>query len=147
MIIRYLLFLLGITATLKQQQQQPFSSNDLVSLQSIYSQNQSQLFKLLSVQSEHAVRIKAVLGMTWTLNNQLRKVWSRQRRTLRIRNMPEWPFYPTPYLLPDVKDYDTVLSLAEMSYNAYTDLNTSNDWYDLGNDWNIVSKKKASSKL
>ncbi|CAO3663874.1 unnamed protein product [Umbelopsis vinacea] len=42
-------------------------------------------------------------------------------------------------LLPDVKDRETVLSLAEMTNNAYSDPDTREDWYDLGTKWNVSS--------
>ncbi|CAG8619940.1 13379_t:CDS:2 [Cetraspora pellucida] len=44
----------------------------------------------------------------------------------------------TPTLLPQVSDWDTVRSLAKMTYNAYTE-EKDGDWYDLGEsyDWNI----------
>jgi putative lipase involved disintegration of autophagic bodies len=41
-------------------------------------------------------------------------------------------------LLPDVKDRKTVLALAEMTNNAYSDPDTREDWYDLGTKWNVV---------
>lgn len=41
-------------------------------------------------------------------------------------------------LLPDVKHRQTVLALAQMTNNAYSDPDTREDWYDLGTKWNVV---------
>lgn len=46
---------------------------------------------------------------------------------------------PTAYPLPDISDHTSVLALAEMSYNAYTELGKDGQWYDLGAKWRIVS--------
>ncbi|CAG8530307.1 11562_t:CDS:2 [Diversispora eburnea] len=37
-------------------------------------------------------------------------------------------------MLPDVKDWDTLINLAKITYNAYT-LEENEDWYDLGDDY------------
>lgn len=42
-------------------------------------------------------------------------------------------------LLPDTKDNETILSLAKMTNNAYSDANKRDDWYDLGEKWGVVS--------
>lgn len=41
-------------------------------------------------------------------------------------------------ILPNVKDRQTVLALAQMTNNAYSDPDTREDWYDLGTKWNVV---------
>ncbi|CAG8549591.1 19159_t:CDS:2 [Gigaspora margarita] len=41
-------------------------------------------------------------------------------------------------LLPDVSDRETVISLAKMTYNAYTEI-TDGDWYDLGENYGVNS--------
>ncbi|RHZ68266.1 hypothetical protein Glove_296g25 [Diversispora epigaea] len=37
-------------------------------------------------------------------------------------------------ILPDVKDWDTLINIAKITYNAYT-LEENEDWYDLGDDY------------
>ncbi|KAF9984387.1 putative lipase atg15, partial [Modicella reniformis] len=37
---------------------------------------------------------------------------------------------------PDIKNKDTVVQLAKMNYNAYTEVGTPG-WYDLGGHWNV----------
>jgi hypothetical protein len=41
-------------------------------------------------------------------------------------------------VVPDVTDRDTIITLAEMTYNAYLEVD-SPDWHNLGEQWNIVS--------
>jgi putative lipase involved disintegration of autophagic bodies len=44
--------------------------------------------------------------------------------------------------IPNVKNRETVLSLAKMSSNAYLDVNLNDtDWYDLGSSWQTVSSR------
>ncbi|CAG8732135.1 19424_t:CDS:2, partial [Racocetra fulgida] len=43
----------------------------------------------------------------------------------------------TPMLLPHVEDWETVISLAKMTYNAYTEI-TDGDWYELGENYGHV---------
>lgn len=65
-------------------------------------------------------------------------------RVFRV-NQATAEFIPSPYLLPDITDQASVLSLAEMSFNAYTELGKDGQWYDLGSKWRIVSKLFLSS--
>ena len=44
-----------------------------------------------------------------------------------------------PGLLPDIKHRTTIISLAMMTNNAYTEVNNETDWYDIGAPWNLVS--------
>jgi putative lipase involved disintegration of autophagic bodies len=41
-------------------------------------------------------------------------------------------------VIPDVTDRDTIVSLAEMTYNAYIESDKP-EWHDVGGDWNAVS--------
>lgn len=130
-----------IQAAVCSTYQQPLllPTKDVVSLKSIYNYHSKQdIISSSSQTSTQAFRFKSILDITWQLNEDVKTTWS-QTGHLRIRNMPtKWPFHPAPYLVPDVQDYNTILSLAEMSYNAYTDFNKSDDWYDLGTGWKIV---------
>ena len=47
----------------------------------------------------------------------------------------EW----APGSLPDIDHRATILSLAMMTNNAYTEANNETDWYDIGAPWNLVS--------
>lgn len=131
MITRYLYFLLLLQCT-SCQIQHYFNklTCEPVSLQSISTNSSTKEY-----------RIKAKLGLTFQPNTELRQEWTKQKQQLKIRKVSEWSLEPTPYLLPDIEDHETVLSLAEMSYNAYTELGKSGEWYDLGSEWRIVSYK------
>lgn len=42
--------------------------------------------------------------------------------------------------VPDVTNRSTILSLAMMTNNAYSGIDNTTDWYDLGEPWKLVSK-------
>lgn len=43
-------------------------------------------------------------------------------------------------VIPDVTHRPSILSLAQMTYNAYLDIDLNNtEWYDLGASWKLVS--------
>ena len=48
------------------------------------------------------------------------------------------PWEPSEVYGPDVQDRETLLLLAKMANNAYTEPDKS-DWYDIGPYWNVVS--------
>ena len=48
------------------------------------------------------------------------------------------PWEPAEVYGPDVQDRETLLLLAKMANNAYTEPDKS-DWYDIGPYWNVVS--------
>jgi putative lipase involved disintegration of autophagic bodies len=45
--------------------------------------------------------------------------------------------------VPDVTSRSTLLSLAMMTNNAYSGIDNTTDWYDLGEPWHLVSKGAA----
>ena len=47
--------------------------------------------------------------------------------------------------LPDVKDRPSVLALAMMTNNAYSGVDNTTDWYDIGAPWQLVSTGTTTS--
>ncbi len=64
-------------------------------------------------------------------------------RSARLRG-GSIPWEPSEVYGPDVQDRETLLLLAKMANNAYTEPDKS-DWYDIGPDWNVVSVILLSS--
>lgn len=117
--------------------------SDLVSLQSVhyYDPPSNSMFQLQRLNKPKEYRIKGKPDILLQPNRKTRKEWSSKKQQLKIRKIVEGSLESTPYIIPDVEDRDTVLSLAEMSFNAYTELGKSGDWYDLGDKWRIVSAR------
>ena len=58
-------------------------------------------------------------------------------RSARLRG-GSIPWEPAEVDGPDIQDRETLLLLAKMANNAYTEPDKS-DWYDIGPNWNVVS--------
>ena len=58
-------------------------------------------------------------------------------RSARLRG-GSVPWEPAEVDGPDIQDRETLLLLAKMANNAYTEPDKS-DWYDIGPNWNVVS--------
>lgn len=115
---------------------------DTVSIKSMYHHDTiGPLYKLQLSQQSTPYTLKSLPGLTYLPSNRQQLIqlaksnkllrWSSQQQTAQLT--------PKAYMLPDVTDHATVLSLAEMSYNAYTELGKEGTWYDLGTEWRIVS--------
>lgn len=84
--------------------------------------------------------VQSNIGTTYRPNAAfLEQVFAMRKSNKLLRtNQESAELIPSPYLLPDVTDQESVLSLAEMSFNAYTELGKDGQWYDLGSKWRIV---------
>ncbi|KAG2204097.1 hypothetical protein INT46_011109 [Mucor plumbeus] len=85
--------------------------------------------------------VQSEIGTAYRPNSKfLEQVFAMRRSNKLLRtNQKSAELIPSPYLLPDVTDQESVLSLAEMSFNAYTELGKDGQWYDLGSKWRINS--------
>lgn len=129
-----------------------------VSLKSVYYraantyniENKLQRFELPSFHSSSTSKkapfnLKSVKGKAYRPSAQfLDKAYElgRQKKPLRFEPssfQAQEFLQPEPYILPDVTDSDTMLAFGEISYNAYTKLGSDKDWYDLGEEWGVVS--------
>lgn len=141
------------------QKQQPFQSPNLaktLSFRHIYHHSSSNgkypgMFRRMDFTSQQATTMSNNMG-TPSLYGVKQTVGKRYRpaaplpHLMRAARTPRQLHYAMGIhnmeidygLLPDVKDRETVLSLAEMTNNAYTDADTREDWYDLGTKWNVV---------
>ena len=66
-------------------------------------------------------------------------------RSARLRG-GSVPWEPAEVDGPDIQDRETLLLLAKMANNAYTEPDKS-DWYDVGPNWNVVSAILLSTAL
>lgn len=116
-----------------------------VSLKSMYhNTNFGPLHRLkLSKPNKTPYKLKSTPGITYRPSNtqELFQI-SQSRKLFRFSSVQQTTLRPVPYLLPDVTDHDTVLSLGYMSYDAYMELGKEGTWYDLGKEWGIVSVRK-----
>lgn len=126
-----------------------------VSLKSVYHRAANtynmRSMELPSVHSESTplevpLNLKRVRGTAYRPSTQFREraiVLARQKKLLRFKPSPlnaQDVLQPEPYILPDVTDSDTMLAFGKISYNAYTKLGSDKDWYDLGDEWAVVSQ-------
>ncbi|KAG2212264.1 hypothetical protein INT47_001623, partial [Mucor saturninus] len=82
--------------------------------------------------------LKHVVGTTYRPSNQYKQeLFNLGKSGKLLRWSQEETLYPEKSLIPDVTDHASVLSLAEMSFNAYTELGKDGQWYDLGGQWRI----------
>lgn len=126
----------------------PLSLNDM-SLKSIYhhfpnygpTPNRFQMMQVDAPTQPYYVQseIGTAYRPTPAYMNQLLAMRDTSR-LFRVNQASSAELVPSPYLLPDVTDHASVLSLAEMSFNAYTELGKEGQWYDLGSKWRIVSR-------
>lgn len=152
MIIRnFLLATLFITNALCKPQAylgRPLPLNDM-SLKSIYHHFPNygptpNRFQMMQVdQPTEPYYVQSEIGTAYRPTSAYMAQLLAMRDTSRLFrvNQASAELVPSPYLLPDVTDQASVLSLAEMSFNAYTELGKDGQWYDLGSKWRIVSKK------
>jgi len=156
-----LLLIISYLVVSYAQQQKPLQASTLqqptLSLRHIYHHSSStgkypNMFRRMDFSGTQAVHIAESLGKPSTFSVK-QSIGRRYRPAsplpylMRAAQTPRQMHYAMGIhnmeidygLLPDVADSDTVLSLAEMTNNAYSDPNTREDWYDLGTKWNVVS--------
>lgn len=135
-----------------------FSSRDSVSLKSLYHHSNingatPDQFRRMDIPAINQAStlpfsLKHVLGTAYRPSIQYKQELFRLAKERKpIRWSQQEKLYPEPSLLPDVTDHSSVLSLAEMSFNAYTELGKDGQWYDLGAEWRIVSKTLLTNSL
>lgn len=114
---------------------------DTVSIKSMYHHDTiGPLYKLQLPQQSAPYTLKSLPGLAYRPSNRQQLIQlAKSNKLLRWTSQQTAQLRPEPYMLPDVTDHATVLSLAEMSYNAYTELGKEGTWYDLGTQWRIVS--------
>lgn len=129
----------------------PFTSNkEAVSLKSIYhhtninglSPNQFRRMEIPAINqaSNLPYTLKHVVGTTYRPSEQYKQELFDLRKAGKLLRWSQGELlYPEQSLIPDVTDHASILSLAEMSFNAYTELGKDGQWYDLGGQWRIVS--------
>lgn len=152
MIIRniFLCCILLIYGSCEIYQKPIIPNREFVQLKSIYHHtningplpNQFQRMEVPAIHqaSSASYNLKHVLGTTYHPSDQYKQKLYNQgksRKLLRSSNIEM--LYPVQSILPDVTDHASILSLGEMSYNAYTELGKDGQWYDLGSKWRIVS--------
>lgn len=126
-----------------------FFNRESVSLKSIYhhtningpTPNRFQRMEIPAIkQSSLPYNLKHVLGTTYRPSDKYKQELfelGKARKLLRWSNKEK--LYPVQSFIPDVTDHPSILSLGEMSFNAYTELGKDGQWYDLGSEWRIVS--------
>ncbi|GAA5811602.1 hypothetical protein MFLAVUS_005042 [Mucor flavus] len=114
---------------------------DTVSIKSMYHHDTiGPLYKLQLPQQSAPYTLKSLPGLAYRPSNRQQLIQlAKSNKLLRWTSQQTAQLRPEPYMLPDVTDHATVLSLAEMSYNAYTELGKEGTWYDLGTQWRINS--------
>ncbi|CAO3682500.1 unnamed protein product [Umbelopsis ramanniana] len=156
-----LLLIISYLVVSYAQQQKPLQASAMqqptLSLKHIYHHSSStgkypNMFRRMDFSGTQAVHIADSLGKPSTFSVK-QSIGRRYRPAsplpylMRAAQTPRQMHYAMGIhnmeidygLLPDVADSNTVLSLAEMTNNAYSDPNTREDWYDLGTKWNVSS--------
>ena len=77
--------------------------------------------------------VKSVPGITF----KPKKI-NRHAKLLRLFNEPV-DLEPSFYMMPNIKDHNTILTLSMMSFDAYIEVGSNGQWYDLDSEWGIVS--------
>ncbi|CEG68919.1 hypothetical protein RMATCC62417_05080 [Rhizopus microsporus] len=77
--------------------------------------------------------VKSVPGITF----KPKKI-NRHAKLLRLFNEPV-DLEPSFYMMPNVKDHNTILTLSMMSFDAYIEVGSNGQWYDLDSEWGINS--------
>lgn len=156
LLLLILLACLRVSSAQKQQTFQPHNYRPTLSFRHIYHHSSSTgkypgMFRRMDFTSSQATAKSNLLG-TPSLYGVKHTVGKRYRAAAPLPNLMRAARTPRQLhyamgihnmeidygLLPDVKDRETVLSLAEMTNNAYSDPDTREDWYDLGTKWNVV---------
>jgi putative lipase involved disintegration of autophagic bodies len=110
-------------------------------------------FRRLDITAEQQHTLKMVKRPTFRPKQELVDELMAARKAGRF---VRWSTVQTPHifstepeerLVPDITDQPSVLALAEMSFNAYTELGKSGDWYDLGSKWRVVKNKVVDDAL
>lgn len=89
----------------------------------------------LSVKNLENYIVKSVPGVTF--RPKIEKI-DKHRKLVRLFNEPV-ESEPLIYLLPDITDHATILTLAKMSFDVYSKIGSKDQWYDLDSNWGIVS--------
>ncbi|KAI8988865.1 Alpha/Beta hydrolase protein [Pilobolus umbonatus] len=100
----------------------------------------------LSLYQQESLLMKPTLGTAYQPTQQQIDELFEQRRSGKLMRWSDMSLYneytqlsPVPYPIPDVKDHPTVLTFAQMTYNAYLEIGKENGWHDMGEKWKVNS--------
>ncbi|KAG1147436.1 hypothetical protein G6F37_011093 [Rhizopus arrhizus] len=89
----------------------------------------------LSVKNLENYVVKSVPGVTF--RPKIEKI-DKHKKLVRLFNEPV-ESEPLTYLLPDITDHATILTLSKMSFDVYSKIGSKDQWYDLDSNWEINS--------